>query len=83
MKMHRTEIKALFAGVTNYIDSEVTVAGWVKTIRDSKALGFIELNDGSCFRNLQVVFEASKLENFSAIAKQNVGAALVVRATWF
>ncbi len=76
--MQRTEIKALFAGVANYIDSEVTVAGWVKTLRDSKALGFIELNDGSCFRNLQVVFESSKLENFAVIAKQNVGAALVV-----
>ncbi len=77
--MQHTEIRALFASVNNYIDSDVTVCGWVKTIRNSKALGFIELNDGTYFRNLQIVFEDSKLPNFAEIAKQNVGAALVVR----
>ena len=53
--MQRTEIKALFSAATDYIDSEVTVCGWVKTIRQSKTLGFIELNDGTSFQNLQVV----------------------------
>ena len=77
--MERTEIKALFSSVTDYIDSQVTVCGWVKTLRQSKTLGFIELNDGSCFQNLQVVFEPGKVENYEEIAKQNVGAALVVR----
>ncbi len=76
--MQRTEIKALFSSVTDHIDSEVTVCGWVKTIRQSKTLGFIELNDGSCFQNLQVVFEPGTVENYNEIAKQNVGAALVV-----
>ncbi len=77
--MQRTQIKDLFSGVTNYIDSQVTVCGWVRTIRDSKALGFIELNDGSCYNSLQVVLEADKLANFKDIVRQNVGAALVVR----
>ena len=77
--MQHTEIRALFASVNNYIDSDVTVCGWVKTIRNSKALGFIELNDGTYFRNLQIVFEDSKIDNFTEISKQNVGAALVVR----
>ena len=77
--MQHTEIRALFASVNNYIDSDVTVCGWVKTIRNSKALGFIELNDGTYFRNLQIVFEDSKIDNFTGISKQNVGAALVVR----
>ena len=77
--MQRTEIKALFSSVTDHIDSEVTVCGWVKTIRQSKTLGFIELNDGSCFQNLQVVFEPGAVENYNDIAKQNVGAALVVK----
>ena len=77
--MQHTEIRELFASVNNYIDSDVTVCGWVKTIRNSKALGFIELNDGTYFRNLQIVFEDSKISNFAEIAKQNVGAALVVR----
>ncbi len=55
------------------------MCGWVKTIRQSKTLGFIELNDGTSFQNLQVVFEPSVVENYDEIAKQNVGAALVVR----
>ncbi|MEG0852701.1 MAG: asparagine--tRNA ligase [Angelakisella sp.] len=76
--MQRTELKNLFASVNNYIDSQVTVGGWVKTIRDSKSIGFIELNDGTSFRNLQIVFEDAKLPNFNDIAKQNVGAALVI-----
>lgn len=76
--MQRTEIRSLFASTTDHIDSEITVCGWVKTLRVSKSLGFIELNDGTAFSNLQVVFEEGKLENFKEIAKQNVGAALVV-----
>ena len=48
--MQRTEIKSLFSAVADYIDSEVTVCGWVKTIRQSKTLGFIELNDGKIGR---------------------------------
>lgn len=76
--MTRVEIKKLFADADSYTEGSITVCGWVKTIRDSKALGFIELNDGSCFRNLQVVFEADKIDNFKEVAKYNVGSALVV-----
>lgn len=76
--MQRTEIRSLATSVTDYIDSEVTVCGWVKTIRDSKALGFIELNDGTTFQNLQIVFEESKLENFKEVCKLNVGSAVSV-----
>ena len=39
---------------------EITVCGWIKTLRDSKAIGFMEINDGSCFKSLQVVFESAK-----------------------
>ncbi len=76
--MRRTQIKDLFFEVTNYIDSEITVCGWARTIRDSKALGFIELNDGTCFKNLQIVLEDAKLENFKEIVRQNVGCGLIV-----
>ncbi len=76
--MRRTQIKDLFLEVTNYIDSAVTICGWAKTIRDSKALGFIELNDGTTFKNLQIVLEDSKLANFKDIVKQNVGCGLIV-----
>ena len=60
-------------------DREVTVCGWARTIRDMKTFGFIELNDGSCFKNLQVVMSADELNNYKEIAGQNVGAALIVR----
>ena len=77
--MERTTIKQIFANPSELGGKEVTVAGWVRTIRASNAFGFIELNDGSYFTNLQVVFEEAKLENYKNIAKQNVGASLVVK----
>jgi len=77
--MERIEIKKLFAGPAAEDGASVTVCGWVKTIRDSKALGFIELNDGSCFKNLQIVFEDGKIPNFKEVAKLNVGSAIQVR----
>ncbi len=75
--MKRTEIRELYAAPDSFKES-ITVAGWVRTIRDSKALGFIELNDGSCFKGVQIVFESEKLDNYKEIAGQNVGAALIV-----
>jgi asparaginyl-tRNA synthetase len=72
----RLELKQLFKEAEERAGRSVTVCGWVKTIRDSKAIGFIELGDGSCFRNVQIVFEESKLENYKQIAKLNVGSAL-------
>lgn len=76
--MQRTEIKWLWQNAAELADKQVTVGGWVKTIRDSKQLGFIELNDGSNFNNLQIVFEDSKIDNFKDVTKFNVGAAIIV-----
>ena len=76
--MKRTEISRIFADQEQYGGKTVTVCGWVRTIRDMKTFGFIELNDGSCFRSIQVVFEDGALDNYKEITKQNVGAALVV-----
>ncbi len=77
--MKRIELAQLHRAPSNFADQVVTVAGWVRTIRDSKALGFLELNDGSCFKGIQVVFEEKALSNYQEIARQNVGAALVVK----
>ena len=77
--MERIKIAAVFAGSQQLSGQTVTVCGWAKTIRDMKTFGFIELNDGSCFRNLQVVMDANVLDNYKEIAAQNVGAALIVR----
>ncbi len=76
--MNRIEIAALYADSALYADQTVTICGWVKTLRSSKALGFIECNDGSCFKNLQIVFEDGKLSNLKDLTHYNVGSANIV-----
>ncbi len=74
------KIKELFT--TQPADgAQVAVNGWVRTLRVSKNFGFIELNDGSYFKNVQVVIEQDRLSNFVEVSKQNVGAALRVKGT--
>ena len=70
--MERMRIAAIFADQEALGGKEVTVCGWARTIRDMKTFGFIELNDGSCFKNLQVVMSAEELANYKEIAAQNV-----------
>lgn len=79
--MKITKIATVYADADTLSEQEVKVCGWVRTIRDLKTFGFIELNDGSCFKNLQVVFTTDKVDNFKEIANQNVGAALEVVGT--
>ena len=80
-QMSYTKIAAIYADSQALSGKTLTVGGWVRTIRDMKTFGFIELNDGSCFRNLQVVMDANSLENYKDIAAQNVGAALIITGT--
>ncbi|MBR2928288.1 MAG: asparagine--tRNA ligase, partial [Oscillospiraceae bacterium] len=79
--MERVKIAAVFADSESLGGKSITVCGWARTIRDMKTFGFVELNDGSCFKNLQVVMDANTLENYKEIASQNVGAALIVKGT--
>ena len=79
--MERITIASVFADAGELSGQVVTVMGWARTIRDMKSFGFIELNDGSCFKNLQVVMDANVLNNYKEIAGQNVGAALIVTGT--
>ena len=76
--MDRLQLKTLNANLQAYDGKTVTVAGWARTIRDSKAFGFIELNDGSCFKSTQIVFEREFLKNYDEIARGNVGMSLIV-----
>ncbi len=76
--MKRITFKEIFNEKEKYGGKEVTVCGWAKTVRDSKAFGFIELNDGSYFKNCQIVFDREKIANYDEIAKQNVGACIKV-----
>ncbi len=74
----KAEIKQLFRNPNEYVNNELTVSGWVKTIRSSKNFGFIELNDGTFFKNLQVVFEDS-LNNFEQVSKFTLSSAITVQ----
>ncbi|WP_304432243.1 asparagine--tRNA ligase [Acutalibacter muris] len=76
--MKHQDISAFYKDLDAYAGKTVTVCGWARSIRDSKTLGFIDMNDGTCFKGVQVVFEDGKIDNFKEIAAQNVGAALIV-----
>ena len=78
--MNLIEIRELYKNQEAYMDKEITVGGWVRSIRDSKAFGFIVINDGTFFTPLQVVYH-DDMENFEEISKLNVGAAVVVTGT--
>ena len=78
--MELTTVKELFSDREKYLDKEIQVGGWIRSIRDSKAFGFIVLNDGTCFDTLQIVYHDT-MENFAEISKLNVGAAIIVKGT--
>ncbi len=74
----KTDIKSIYRDVKKYADQEIEVSGWVRTARDSKTFGFIELNDGSFFKNIQVVYE-NNLSNFEELTKLTVSSSLRVK----
>ena len=76
--MNIITIRDLFKNTEQYIDKDVEVCGWVRSVRASKAFGFIVLNDGTFFEPLQVVFHDT-MSNFEEVSKLNVGSALIVR----
>ena len=75
--MQNTLVKDLYRNTSNYIGKELKLSGWVRTIRDSKSFGFIELNDGSFFKNVQIVFDSS-LKNFEDVRKLSLSSSIVV-----
>ena len=78
--MKLTTVKEIYRNREEYLDKEISVGGWVRSIRDSKTFGFLVLHDGTFFDTLQVVYHDS-MENFSEISKLNVGAAVIVTGT--
>ena len=70
-------IKDLYRNKEKFFEKEIQVSGWIKTVRDSKSFGFIELNDGSFFKNLQIVFDDS-LSNFEEIRKLTISSSIEV-----
>lgn len=78
--MSRIILKEVINNYSNYENTQVNVSGWVRTVRDSKAFGFMEINDGTHFANVQIVFD-EKLDNFNEIRKLNVGSAVSVEGS--
>ncbi len=78
--MDMVTVRELYRNRENYFDRKITIGGWVRSIRDSKAFGFIVVSDGSYFETLQVVFHDT-MTNFEEIRKLNVGAAIIVTGT--
>ena len=76
--MEHTTIARLFADSQTLGGTTVTVCGWVRSIRDMKNFGFVMLNDGSCFKDLQVVMARETLANYDEIASQGISSALIV-----
>ena len=78
--MKKLTIKDLYRNTSEYVDKQVILEGWVRTVRNSKAFGFIELNDGSFFKNVQIVFEDT-LSNFNEICKLSISSSIKVAGT--
>ncbi|MCT8977554.1 asparagine--tRNA ligase [Clostridium sp. CX1] len=78
--MELTLIKQLYRETEKFADKNVKISGWVRTVRDSKTFGFIEVNDGSFFKNVQIVFEDS-LENFKEMTRLPISTTLAVEGT--
>ena len=73
-------VRELFKETDKYLNKEITIGAWIRSNRDSKNFGFLSLSDGSYFEQIQVVYHDT-LDNFSQIAKSNVGAALIITGT--
>ncbi|MBQ8747579.1 MAG: asparagine--tRNA ligase [Clostridia bacterium] len=78
--MELISVKELFKNTSAYADKEITVGGWVRNNRASKAFGFLVVNDGTFFEPVQIVY-GDALANFAAISKLNVGTAVIVKGT--
>lgn len=76
----RTTIKLIYSNTKEYLGQEIQIEGWIRNSRGSKAFGFIELNDGTFFKGIQIVYE-DKLENFKEIEKLPLSSAIIVRGT--
>ena len=75
--MEKLLVKQIYREKEKYNDQEVSISGWIRTLRSSKAFGFIEINDGSFFKNIQVIFEEG-LENFMEVAKLPISSSLTI-----
>lgn len=79
--MKDIQLRELYRNTDSYVDKAVVIRGWVRTNRSSNKFGFVEINDGTFFKSVQVVYEAENINNFDAISKAPIAAALMVKGT--
>lgn len=75
-------VRELYKHPDQYMDQEITIGGWVRSLRDSKSFGFIVISDGTYFEPLQAVYHDT-LENFQQVSRLSVGTAVIVRVLWW
>ena len=73
-------VKSLYRNQEEYLSKEIKISGWIRTLRASNAFGFIEVNDGTFFKNIQVVFD-NKIENFKEVSKLPISSSITVIGT--
>ena len=78
--MEKALVKSLYRETEKFINKDINISGWIRTIRDSKSFAFIELNDGSFFKNVQIVLD-DKIENFKEIIRLPISSSLSVKGT--
>ena len=71
-------VSSIYKNAEKYAGSAITVAGWIRTIRDQKQFGFISLNDGTFFQPLQIVFERGLIDNYGEVSRFGNGSAIIV-----
>lgn len=75
-----TLIRSLYRNTDDFLSKDITISGWIRTLRASNAFGFIEINDGSFFKNIQIVFD-EKLDNFKEVSKLPISSSLTIIGT--
>ena len=76
--MQKQDVKQIHETYAKLDGKSVTIGGWIRSVRNSKTFGFIDLNDGTCFNGVQVIFD-DKLENFASLEKLNTGSSILVK----
>ncbi len=79
--MKLLDIKNLHRDPSLYLDKEITVGGWIRSVRDNKKFGFIDLNDGTSFKGLQVVFTEERIKNYDEVSHLNTGSSVKIKGT--
>ena len=74
--MKKVDVKSIYEKPESYTEKTVCVSGWVKSARGGKSFGFIDLNDGSCFKGIQIVFDLDNIKNFDEVSKLNTGSSI-------